>query len=91
MKELQRLKPIAEQFFALSVKFLELIDADETKYAHFIEEVKKTPTERFYSSRGRLRRLFKVKTRKGKQLYISQKRSLIICQLFLNKNSRNKN
>ena len=86
MKDLQRLKPIAEQFFALSVKFLELIDANETEYAHFIEEVKKTPTERFYTSRGRLRRINKEKTRKGKQLYISQKRSLIICQLLSNKN-----
>lgn len=57
MKDLQRLKPIAEQFFALSVKFLELIDANETEYAHFIEEVKKTPTERFYSFRRQSRRI----------------------------------
>ncbi len=64
MKELQRLKPLAEQFFALSVKFLELIDADETEYAQFIEDVKKTPTEKYYFSRGRLRRL---KTRKKAQ------------------------
>ena len=64
MKELQRLKPIAEQFFALSVKFLELIDADETEYAQFIESVKKTPTGKFCFSRGRLWRL---KTRKKTQ------------------------
>lgn len=47
MKELQKLKPIAEEFFALSVKFLELIDADETEYARFIENVKKTPTGKY--------------------------------------------
>ncbi len=47
MKELQRLKPIAEQFFALSVQLLEAIDADEQEYARFIESVKKTPAERF--------------------------------------------
>lgn len=64
MKELRRFKPIAEQFFALSVKFLELIDADETEYARFIEEVKKTPTERFCIFRKPIRRL---KTRKKAQ------------------------
>ena len=64
MKELQRLKPIAEQFFTLSVKLLELIDADETAYAQFIESVKKTPTAKFYIFRQRLRRL---KTRKKTQ------------------------
>lgn len=64
MRELQRLKPIAEQFFTLSVKLLELIDADETEYAQFIESVKKTPTEKFYIFRKRLRRL---KTRKKTQ------------------------
>ncbi len=64
MKELQRLKPIAEQFFALSVKFLELIDADETEYAQFIESVKKTPTGKYCISRKRLRRL---RTRKKTQ------------------------
>ena len=47
MKELQRLKPIAEQFFALSVQLREAIDADEQAYARFIETVKKTPAERF--------------------------------------------
>lgn len=47
MKELQRLKPIAEQFFALSVELLEAIDEDEQDYARFIERVKKTPAERF--------------------------------------------
>lgn len=64
MKELQKLKPIAEEFFALSVKFLELIDADETEYARFIENVKKTPTGKFYISRRQIRRL---KTRKKAQ------------------------
>lgn len=47
MKELQRLKPIAEQFFALSVQLLEAIDADERQYARFIESVKKTLAGRF--------------------------------------------
>ena len=42
MKELQKLKPLAEQFFALSVQLLEVIDADEQDYARFIESVKKT-------------------------------------------------
>lgn len=42
MKELQRLKPIAEQFFALSVQLLEAIDADEQEYARVLEQVKKT-------------------------------------------------
>lgn len=41
MKELQRLKPIAEQFFTLSVELLEAIDADEQEYTRFIERVKK--------------------------------------------------
>lgn len=50
MKELQRLKPIAEQFFALSVQLLEVIDADEQEYTRFIERVKKT-TARLYSFR----------------------------------------
>lgn len=61
MKDLQQLKPIAEQFFALSVKFLELIDADETEYAQFIERVKKTSTGKFYFSRKRLRGLMTKK------------------------------
>ncbi len=48
MKELQKLKPLAEQFFTLSVQLLEAIDADEQEYARFIESVKKTLTEKFY-------------------------------------------
>lgn len=47
MKELQKLKPLAEQFFALSVQLLEAIDADDQEYARFIESVKKTPAEKF--------------------------------------------
>ena len=50
MKELQRLKPIAEQFFTLSVELLEALDADEQEYTRFIERVKKT-TARLYSFR----------------------------------------
>ena len=46
MKELQKLKPIAEQFFALSVQLLEAIDADEQAYTRFIDSVKKTPRAR---------------------------------------------
>ena len=48
MKELQKLKPLAEQFFTQSVQLLEAIDADEQEYARFIESVKKTLTEKFY-------------------------------------------
>ena len=48
MKELQKLKPLAEQFFTLSVQLLEAIDADEQEYARFIESVKKTLTEKLY-------------------------------------------
>ena len=48
MKELQKRKPLAEQFFTLSVQLLEAIDADEQEYARFIESVKKTLTEKFY-------------------------------------------
>lgn len=47
MKELQKLKPLAEQLFALSVQLLEVIDADDQEYARFIESVKKTPAEKF--------------------------------------------
>lgn len=47
MKELQKLKPIAEQFFTLSVQLLEAIDADEQEYARFIENLKKTSAKRF--------------------------------------------
>ena len=52
MKDLQRLKPIAEQFLALSVELLGLIDTDENEYQRFIESVKKTLPEIFYSSRA---------------------------------------
>lgn len=52
MKELQQLKPLAEQFFALSVELLEVIDADEQEYARFIESVKKTPAGKYFISRA---------------------------------------
>ena len=42
MKELQKLKPLAEQFFFFLVQLLEVIDADEQDYARFIEKEKKT-------------------------------------------------
>ena len=46
MKDLQKLKPIAEQMLALSVELLGLIDTDENEYNRLIEGVKKTPSER---------------------------------------------
>ena len=56
MKELQRLKPIAEQFFTLSVELLEAIDADEQDYARFIEQVKKTAVKLYSFRKSRTRR-----------------------------------
>lgn len=56
MKELQRLKPIAEQFFALSVQLLEVIDADEQEYARIIESVKKTAVKLYSFRKSRTRR-----------------------------------
>ena len=76
MKELQKLKPLAEQFFTLSVQLLEAIDADEQEYARFIESVKKTLTEKFYI----FLRLRRIRIKKIMQAYISPKRSLKLCQ-----------
>lgn len=56
MKELQRLKPIAEQFFTLSVELLEAIDADEQDCARFIESVKKTAVKLYSFRKSRTRR-----------------------------------
>lgn len=42
MKDLQPLKPIAEQLLALSVELLRVIDTDEQDYKRLIESVKKT-------------------------------------------------
>ena len=78
------IRDITEFYGELSQELTNLrVVVDNTRV---YSDVKKTPTERFYSFRGRLRRLNKEKTRKGKQLYISQKRSLIICLMFLNNN-----
>ena len=78
------IRDITEFYGELSQELTNLrVVVDNTRV---YSDVKKTPTERFDSFRGRLRRLNKEKTRKGKQLYISQKRSLIICLMFLNKN-----
>lgn len=56
MKELQRIKPIAEQFFALSVELLEAIDADEQDCARFIGQVKKTAVKLYSFRKSRTRR-----------------------------------
>lgn len=46
MKDLQPLKPIAEQLLALSAELLRVIDTDEQGYKRLIENVKKTPAVR---------------------------------------------
>lgn len=46
MKDLQPLKPIAEQLLALSAELLRVIDTDEQDYKRLIENVKKTPSAR---------------------------------------------
>lgn len=52
MKDLQPLKPIAEQLLALSVELLRLVDTDEQERNALLESVKKTPAERFFSFRA---------------------------------------
>lgn len=46
MKDLQPLKPVAEQLLALSVELLRIIDTDEQDYKRLLENVKKTPAAR---------------------------------------------
>ena len=46
MKDLQPLKPIAEQMLSLSVELLKVIDTDEQEYKRLIESLKKTPRAR---------------------------------------------
>lgn len=52
MKDLQPLKPIAEQLLALSVELLKIIDTDEQEYRRLIESVKKTPAEKCFTFRA---------------------------------------
>lgn len=49
MKDLQKVKAIAEQLLALSIELLRLFDSDEQERNTLIENVKKTPTEKFCS------------------------------------------
>ncbi len=47
MRDLQPLKPVAEQLLALSVELLRIIDTDEQEYKRLIENVKKMLSARF--------------------------------------------
>lgn len=56
MKDLQPLKPIAEQLLALSTELLRVIDTDEQDYKRLIENVKKTPAVRCLPFRAQRRK-----------------------------------
>lgn len=52
MKELQKLKPLAEQMLALSAELLGLIDSEEVEYTRLLENLKKTCRAKLYLSRA---------------------------------------
>lgn len=50
MKDLKEVKAIAERMFALSAELLRLVDMNETERARLIEDVKKMPRTKFFTS-----------------------------------------
>lgn len=52
MKDLQEVKAIALKILSLSTELLRLVDMDETERARLIEDVKKMPAGKFFSSRA---------------------------------------
>lgn len=50
MKDLQEIKAIAEQMFALSSELLRLVDLDETERRRLFEDVKKMPRAKSFTS-----------------------------------------
>lgn len=60
MKDLQEIKPLAEQIFALARELLRLVDMDEQARHKRLEELKKTPTEKLFIFRACWRRKSKT-------------------------------
>ncbi len=56
MKDLQEIKPLAEQIFALARELLRLVDLDEQARRKRLEELKKTPAEKLFTFRACWRR-----------------------------------
>lgn len=56
MSDFTEVKAIAEQLLALSVELLRLVDMDESEHRKLIEDVKKMPAGKFYTSRVQQRR-----------------------------------
>ena len=52
MSDLQEIKPLAEQMYALAAELLRLVDMDETERRRLIEDVKKRAAGKFYISRA---------------------------------------
>lgn len=48
MKDLQEIKPLAEQMLALAAELLRLVDIEDTERRRFLEDVKKTQAGKFY-------------------------------------------
>lgn len=46
MSDLQKIKPLAEKMFELAAELLRLVDVGETERRKFIEDLKKTCTEK---------------------------------------------
>ena len=55
-KDLQEIKPLAEQMYRLAADVLRLVDMDEQARKKFIEDLKKTRTEKLFTSPARWRR-----------------------------------
>lgn len=55
MSDLQKIKPLAEKMFELAAELLRVVDSDETARRKFIEDLKKTCTEKLLISRVRRR------------------------------------
>lgn len=55
MGDLQEIKPLAEQIYRLAGELLRLVDMDEQARQKFIEDLKKTCTEKLYTSPARRR------------------------------------
>ena len=55
-KDLQEIKPLAEQMYRLAAVLLRLVDMDEQARQKFIEDIKKTRTEKLFTFPARWRR-----------------------------------